>query len=78
MNSSKLRGKVLMNLEKSKTVLEILIDRVMQAKNVDKILVATFSKYNLSVIIKKFIFFLDLLLFCRRVSILKVYYLQRG
>jgi spore coat polysaccharide biosynthesis protein SpsF (cytidylyltransferase family) len=42
MNSSKLRGKVLMNLEKSKTVLEILIDRVMQAKNVDKILVATF------------------------------------
>ena len=78
MNSSKLPGKALMNLEKSKTVLEILINRVMQAKNVDKILVATFSKCNLSVIIKKFIFFLDLLLFCRRVSILKVYYLQRG
>ena len=52
MNSSELPGKVLMNLEKSKTVLEILIDRVMQAKNVDKILVATFSKYNLSVISK--------------------------
>lgn len=41
MNSARLPGKVCMKLEKSKTVLDILIDRIKKSKYVDKILVAT-------------------------------------
>ena len=41
MNSTRLPGKVCMQLEKSKTVLEFLIDRVKKSKFVNKILIAT-------------------------------------
>jgi spore coat polysaccharide biosynthesis protein SpsF len=41
MNSSRLPGKICMKFEKSKTVLDILIDRVRKSKYVDKILIAT-------------------------------------
>lgn len=44
MNSTRLPGKVCFELEKSKTVLGILIDRIKKSKYVDQILVATTKK----------------------------------
>jgi len=44
MNSTRLPGKVCFELEKSKTVLGILIDRIKKSKHVDQILVATTTK----------------------------------
>ena len=41
MNSKRLPRKVCLELEKSKTVLEVLIDRVKKSKYVDQILIAT-------------------------------------
>ena len=41
MTSSRLPGKVCMKLERSKTILGILIDRIKKSKFVDKILIAT-------------------------------------
>ena len=44
MNSTRLPGKVCLELEKSKTVLSILIDRIRKSKYIDQILVATTTK----------------------------------
>lgn len=44
MNSTRLPGKVCFELEKSKTVLGILIDRIRKSKYIDQILVATTIK----------------------------------
>lgn len=44
MNSTRLPGKVCFELEKSKTVLSILIDRIRKSKYVDQILIATTTK----------------------------------
>ena len=44
MNSSRLPGKVCIELEKSKSALEILIDRVRKSKYVNEILIATTRK----------------------------------
>ncbi len=44
MNSARLPGKVCFELEKSKTVLSVLIDRIRNSKYIDQILVATTTK----------------------------------
>lgn len=44
MSSARLPGKVCMKLEQSKTVLDILIERIRNSKYVDKILIATTTK----------------------------------
>jgi len=41
MTSTRLPGKVCLEFEKSKTVLDILIDRIRKSKHVDQILIAT-------------------------------------
>ena len=44
MNSSRLPGKVCIELDKSKPALEILIDRIRKSKDVNEILIATTRK----------------------------------
>jgi spore coat polysaccharide biosynthesis protein SpsF len=41
MTSTRLPGKVCLELEKSKTVLGILIDRIRKSKHINEILIAT-------------------------------------